>query len=249
MNRMRRIVGFTLVELLVVIAIIAVLIALLLPSLSKARDVAITVSCAARMRQIYQISDTYTSDHRYFPACHFYEGPTATTPNPATPLFELMSFGRALTPYIPLGFNNIQTYNTGHNRNMLICPGTKYRYISPVNVSQNVWPYLYAGDGRVTGYNTTMQFGGGNQRSWYDANNAANIERYFPKRYLKQREPIFMIGEISGASPYLAYVGNPYTMYNHNDGRSTNVTFSNGSYKTYNMLLDTAVAQGKLKIW
>jgi prepilin-type N-terminal cleavage/methylation domain-containing protein/prepilin-type processing-associated H-X9-DG protein len=89
--------AFTLIELLVVVAIIALLISILLPSLGKARQIALSVSCAGNLRQCAIATNMYAFDYNQ------------AFPYPTTTLDESCLWFNAIDPYLQTQANAART--------------------------------------------------------------------------------------------------------------------------------------------
>ncbi|MHB1158411.1 MAG: type II secretion system protein [Phycisphaerales bacterium] len=113
--------AFTLVELLVVVSIIALLIAVLLPALSKARLAAKAISCASNQRQIGLATTAYLGDsNNVLPYGAYRDG---TSSSSAGVTFRI-SWDSLLSDYLGTPLTDAEKRGLLHRSiKAVICPG------------------------------------------------------------------------------------------------------------------------------
>ncbi len=196
--------AFTLIELLVVITIVSVMISILIPSLSKAREQAKTTQCLANQRQIAMGLPLYAADNQgLFPAKYNDDG---ATPSANT---GFMDFSIAAIRFYTVGDWPTFTYNATSGQYSMSAPSKgPSLFLCPNNVNPSS---LWGGPWRTSyGFNCDARGG------W-----ARQLHQYKIKFYDAPRPSSKAMG--------MDFAGTYIRTDKYNSGISTNFSFG-GSY-------------------
>jgi prepilin-type processing-associated H-X9-DG protein len=115
--------AFTLIELLVVIGTIAILTALLLPTLSRSKQSAHSTACKNNLRQLGIALVLYANDSGFYPSLHHLD--------------------QSINPFVTYGWMAQLLPFVSHNTVVFKCPSAPPEFAWPTNISSRgyVFPY------------------------------------------------------------------------------------------------------------
>lgn len=215
--------GFTLIELLVVIGIIAVLMAILLPALQRARQEAQKISCASNLRQWGTALNTFAGDNNtQFPShtqSHYWLGHLYHADPGRNQMWEFLS-NYLVEP-------NEQAILDGENQ-ITHCPGNFYRANQTTGLTRLGYMYLPRRDITMMDY-TPAGEGWARKQRFGGSHELAPIMMDF---YIREN------GSIIWQNPWDAPEGTPLT--GHPDPRDeehvlgSNFLFEDASVRWFN---------------
>ena len=215
--------AFSLIELLVAISIIAVLIAMLLPAVAKARDAAQSAMCQSRQHALHIGTTIYNNDNKFWwPVNNIYDtgnsGPNGATRHPKFGYRATTSgstlFVWQIRPLIGLRDPNVApTYDPRQytpQKNQMMCPASLYRPRVGIPTSE-ITPYAVIQDGvQTTNYSISAYFGWGDPYDWdpqYNPMSSATNLKWLPKKGEPLRpDRLALLGEGIGTTFYFGYL-------------------------------------------
>lgn len=219
-------IGFTLIELLVVISIIALLIALLMPVLARARDAARSTMCLSRLHQVSIAVAVYRVDHKqWFPASDLR---ATLNPYPGWGNTNYL-FAEQMAPYLGMTDSSKYSAYAGNAKNLMECPANNWSGYDGVSGITFIRKHVNApGTGRVWNYQAPVTFG---YHRWLDyPNNSYNPKRQDPRKPSNQLQA----GEIIGNSANIGFVSSVISAIQYfHPGNTTNVLLVDGHATTF----------------